>query len=240
MILVNLKENNIRLKHLLLFLGTYFASIFVLKRVFVFVINTLKMGNPQMLVDYFNLTVSALSLSLILYFIYRFKLNIFKRSKSETNSLNLIKVMVYTYAMLFLPSAILLFFNNVDSTGAVTTGNQEIITNALTMSSLIPMFLGSVVFAPILEELLFRAPFVYFKSRYEPFNSKWGIVVRIVISSLFFGFMHNPNNLVEVLSYASSGVMLGLIVATTNRIEYAIGIHALNNMIGFMTIIYSM
>jgi len=67
------------------------------------------------------------------------------------------------------------------------------------------------------------------------FKYRW---IPIVIMGLFFGFLHSSNFEVDVygkeimmLHYCSVGVFLSIIVVLDNRIELALGFHAVNNIL---------
>lgn len=67
------------------------------------------------------------------------------------------------------------------------------------------------------------------------FQYRW---IPIVIMGLFFGFLHSANFEVDVygkeimmLHYCSVGVFLSIIVVLDNRIELALGFHAVNNIL---------
>lgn len=65
----------------------------------------------------------------------------------------------------------------------------------------------------------------------------------ILISGLFFGFIHIANQEIDVygteimlLHYCSVGIFLGIIVVLDNRIELAIGFHAVNNTLASLLV----
>lgn len=234
---INQRDNNFTFPKILLFLGSYFLITKLVSEVFIWVAKSYHLKNITLLTGYLNITISVLTLIVLLLIIYKEKLKVFKRTSMGKETFTLLRVMVFTYLMMFLPNFILMTFNNVDSSGAVTTNNQQVITKLIGSETLIPLFITSVLLAPILEELLFRAPFLFYNSKWSFLNTNWGILIKLIVSSLLFASLHNPNNWVEILSYMSSGLMLGMIVVTTNRIEYAIGAHFINNFLGFLSLL---
>ena len=112
--------------------------------------------------------------------------------------------------------------------------NQEALIKMLEASPLM-MVISSSLFAPIVEEGIFRLGF-----RKVIDNKK----VFIIISGLIFGFMHIfPTDLsisialTYSISYVSIGIALAYIYVDTDNIWYPILIHGLNNFLSLLLII---
>ncbi|WP_392486546.1 CPBP family intramembrane glutamic endopeptidase [Haloimpatiens sp. FM7315] len=93
------------------------------------------------------------------------------------------------------------------------------------MSIIILSFIGSVVIAPITEELIFRG--VLLRRLY----SKYGINKSIIYSSLIFFIMHlRPNPILLFL-----GISLGILTYKYKSLIPSITLHMLNNIIVFIS-----
>lgn len=117
--------------------------------------------------------------------------------------------------------------------------NEEIIREQFQISP-IYIFISAVLFAPILEELIFRQSFR------NIFQNKW---LFIIISGLIFGGMHvfNTNNLtmidlLYIIPYSTPGMAFAYMLYKTDNIFVSMGFHMLHNGImvalQFLTIFF--
>ncbi len=105
-----------------------------------------------------------------------------------------------------------------------TTANQEVINNS-GLPTLI-LFLFTVFFAPVLEELLFRGILmgkVFGKDS----------IVGLLLSSFLFGLIHNPTNIGSWVVYGGMGLP-GLAYRISGKYTNALILHSLNNLFGFL------
>lgn len=116
--------------------------------------------------------------------------------------------------------------------------NQTLIEEMVKFGSPTLSFFAVVVFAPLVEELIFR------KVIFE-YGNKISIVLSYVISSLVFGLMHMVSTtdvtigvwLLLGLSYISSGVLLCVVYHLSGQNIYISTIaHILNNLLSFIFI----
>ena len=107
------------------------------------------------------------------------------------------------------------------------TLNQSVIEN-LGMSPAL-LFVMTVVAAPIVEEFVFRGLIV--KQAFQ--FSKLGIFV----SSFLFGALHMPTDLGSWILYGGMGLVLAMIYRKTQKLEFSIAVHALNNFLGVLSMI---
>lgn len=114
------------------------------------------------------------------------------------------------------------------------SSNQNIIEMLFKRSPVI-MFIDCVVLAPFVEECIFRLGIK------KIINNKY---IFITISGLLFGFMHvfpvdysYVSSLVQSITYITMGISLAYIYEETNNIWVTIGIHALNNFIGIISLL---
>lgn len=94
------------------------------------------------------------------------------------------------------------------------------------------LFLDVVVHAPIVEELLFRRLL-----QGGVFADK--SIAGLLISSILFAFLHTPTNWGSWVIYGGMGLSWGLVYFWSQKVEYAIAVHLINNLIGFIVMIYS-
>jgi uncharacterized protein len=95
----------------------------------------------------------------------------------------------------------------------------------------VAFFFLVVVAAPVLEEILFRGIILdgYLKN-YNPVNG-------ILISSLLFGLIHG--NLAQGIGAFLLGLLFGWIYWKTKSIAACIFLHAINNLLAFVSVVYS-
>ena len=118
-------------------------------------------------------------------------------------------------------------------TNQETSVNQSIL-ETLPLWYIIP---STIIWAPIVEEILFRGVLRRFIS-----NN----IIFIIVSALFFGFLHAMqeatifNVIAMTMPYAVLGGMLAYVYAKTNNILGNIFIHALHNTIAVIILITTM
>ncbi|MCU0105418.1 CPBP family intramembrane metalloprotease [Acholeplasma vituli] len=114
--------------------------------------------------------------------------------------------------------------------------NQQAIERALFSSNGILIVLMTVVFAPVLEELIFRKAFFGF------FRNQ---TVALVISSVVFGFIHVSQEtevlaiVTNLITYSASGFALGYVyIKNKNNVWSSIFVHAVANAVSVMLILF--
>lgn len=121
--------------------------------------------------------------------------------------------------------------------GADTSENQALI-ESITQVQPILMMVTTVVFAPILEEMIFRG--IVFGWSYE-LNPRFAHF----ISAFVFGFVHVMNAVlsgqisewIQIFSYFFMGLALSYLYAKKNNIYVPILSHAMNNLISMILIL---
>lgn len=104
-----------------------------------------------------------------------------------------------------------------------TSANQELIQNS--SLPVLLLFIFTVFFAPVLEELLFRGIImgkVFGKDS----------ILGLLLSSYLFGLIHGPTNIGSWVLYAGIGLVLGVIYRLSGKYSYALILHFVNNLIG--------
>lgn len=144
----------------------------------------------------------------------------------------IIKYFFLHYFAIFASSLFIsIFFNLMD------TANNIIVEESLSKLPISTIF-SAVIFAPIVEELVFR------KAIYTVFSSR-NINTGILVSSLLFGFLHVYSSLftkdfadlINILTYSASGFVLCKASVNNDNLFCSITIHLLNNLIGVIALL---
>lgn len=106
-----------------------------------------------------------------------------------------------------------------------TTANQEIINNSGLPALL--LFLFAVLFAPVLEELIFRGILM---GKVFGKDSNVGLL----LSSFLFGLIHNPTNIGSWVVYGGMGLVLGLAYRISGKYTNALILHMVNNFLSVL------
>lgn len=154
----------------------------------------------------------------------------------KTNLKSMIKLSFKTYfIMLGVNFLVSLLISIVNPNPAY---NQQLIEQQILSDPLYIIFL-TVIFAPIVEEIVFRGCI------YNLLTRKMSINASAVVSGLIFGSMHvivsiisgNFLDLINILTYASMGYFFGRIYYQTNSIWAPITVHFINNSIATVLIL---
>ncbi|MGT2958911.1 CAAX protease [Streptococcus bovimastitidis] len=93
------------------------------------------------------------------------------------------------------------------------------------------LFILAAVVAPMVEELIFRG-LVYGKA----FGYKsW---LGLILSSLLFALIHMPSDIGSWIIYGGMGLVLGFVYMMTNKLSYTIAIHAINNGLAVLLMLF--
>ena len=104
------------------------------------------------------------------------------------------------------------------------TENQAALEQ-LGMSPLLLIVL-TVIAAPIVEETVMRGLILG-----RTFNNSY---FGVIISSLLFGLLHMPTNIGSWVIYGGMGFVLAVVYHKTQKLEYTIAIHFINNALGVL------
>ena len=113
--------------------------------------------------------------------------------------------------------------------GAKTDTLNQSVIEQLGMSPLMLLVL-TVIAAPIVEEFVFRGLIV--KQAFQ--FSKLGVGV----STFLFGALHMPTDIGSWILYGGMGLVLALVYQKTQKLEYSIALHAINNFLGVISMIF--
>lgn len=157
----------------------------------------------------------------------------FKVFRSDLGS-NLLKILK-NFALAFGVSFLLQVF--YDFIGITQSVNQDMIVD-LTASLPVVMFITTVIFAPLTEEIIFRG------GLYKGMSNVMSERGAIIFSSLLFGGVHllaginSPLEILFIFQYANMGYFMAKSYRDTDSIWGAIGYHFLNNFIAIIAVMF--
>lgn len=134
------------------------------------------------------------------------------------------KVITFTLIILYILVFIISGFIHTDKNASSIENLQQV--------AAFPSIFETVILAPIFEELVFRG--LFFKIFFHDLTKKSNVILGVLISSLLFGLMHNPVLNLTVIPYFIAGLLLSLVYLSTQKLQYSIAIHMLNNLIAFI------
>lgn len=185
-------------------------------------------------IDYYTLSVSAKIFLIIISEILTLSLLILiyaKDFKKDWNDFkNNWKKYANTYIKYWIIVLIIMAISNsliTHFTGSQTSANETAVRDLMKMFP-IYMFLSSVIYAPICEELVFR------KSIKKIVPIKW---LFVILSGLIFGGVHVINGLSSIsdllylIPYCTPGFVLAYAYQKTDNIMVSMGIHFMHNFI---------
>ncbi len=121
----------------------------------------------------------------------------------------------------------------LNAQGSETTANDAAIQMIFTGENPLLIILLLGISAPIMEEIVFRGGIIGYWLEKFP-------VVAIAISSIAFGLVHGPTNLISFLIYGLMGLIMSVAYYKTQRLEVSIAIHFLNNILAAIVIALGM
>lgn len=138
---------------------------------------------------------------------------------------------IFYVCSLFLNMIVMMF------TTTTTSANQSQVVSALQVSPFLTLF-STIIYAPIVEELLFRG--VFFRC-IRPHMKLW---LAAICSALIFGFIHvmdsfftgNFADMIYLFSYGLIGFFLALAYEKTESIYGSMMLHFMNNAVAFIMI----
>lgn len=110
-------------------------------------------------------------------------------------------------------------------------GNNQEAVESLIKENAFLMFLSSVIFAPFVEEIVYR------KCIFSYFNNDW---IAILVSTIAFGLIHvlSSFDFIHIFPYLAAGFIFSLAYKLSKRnIWVTIIAHSLINLISFITLV---
>lgn len=174
-----------------------------------------------------NTASTLLQLLVLLLFIYKYE-PVKKLLSSAFNFRALKKVSTYVYLTLFFALNIVL--NSLISTHLFPDATAQQ-ASALNLDVLkqyrILLIIGSAIFIPIFEEIIFRGIILRFFSERFPF---W---IAAIGTSLIFGVAHTYSLGVMLITFLM-GLLMAILCKRTNSIIPAMLFHIMNNTLAFL------
>lgn len=124
--------------------------------------------------------------------------------------------------------------------GAQTDSQNQILIESLANAHPIIIVITSVILAPVVEELLFRATIFGWLYELHP-------IVAHVVSAFLFGFLHVMDAIlsgsyqewIQIFSYLFMGAVLSFLYEKRNNICVPILSHMMNNLVSMLLIFFS-
>ncbi|MGT2775979.1 CPBP family intramembrane glutamic endopeptidase [Streptococcus hyovaginalis] len=114
--------------------------------------------------------------------------------------------------------------------GQTDTVNQASLNDLMQMVPLPLFFVMVVLVAPVTEEIIFRG----FAAKHLFPQKEW---LGLIAGSVIFALVHTPTNFGSAIAYGLMSIALAYVYWSTKDIKYAIGFHAFNNLIAFISMI---
>ncbi|MEI4319764.1 type II CAAX endopeptidase family protein [Streptococcus suis] len=113
--------------------------------------------------------------------------------------------------------------------------NQTLVIQFVSAYPLVS-FLSVVIFAPILEELIFRGLLAtYFFPKMADMKA---VGIYLLVTGSLFSLVHMPTTIPQFLIYFTMGLNLGWLYLIRRDIRYPIALHMLNNGISYLMIVF--
>ncbi|WP_101772488.1 CPBP family intramembrane glutamic endopeptidase [Peptostreptococcus faecalis] len=187
--------------------------------------------------NYLNVSLTGIDaivpmiVSILFVFIFIYlskKLNIQKIDLSFINKKNIVYIIIGFIVMrIIVYSGIsILNFQGIDQ-----TANDKLIIDVYKNTSWYLVIVTSVIFAPIVEEILFRGYIIGHIFKKKP-------ILGIIISSLIFGSIHTATNITSLVMYSLMGAVFGIVYYKTKRLEVSMSVHILNNIVAIVPMLF--
>ena len=181
---------------------------------------------------------TIISLPLTLWIIYKRKIPLFNRKQLTKNQSFILRGLSkedWKFLLFYIPSSYTVYVLGenllINLLGPSDPVNQIAVESMFEYVPVWQMFLMIVIVAPIAEELLFRGMLLFSGDQRE---ATW---LRVCISSLAFGFVHTPTDLLSIYTYVGMGLIFSYAAKHTQTVEASIVYHFLNNLLGFIVIL---
>ncbi len=177
--------------------------------------------------------------TVIIYFFYRKKVKyewVKFREYLKTFKFKVIKNYLMNMVVMLLINMFLLYVLNIED----TSDNQQAVEAILSMSPLL-MGISTVIFAPLLEEIIFRG------GLYLGLKEKFGIVNARLISIVIFAAIHMVVQLTDlqsiwhlflILPYLSLSYFMVKSTDDTNSLFGGVAFHFINNLVATLVLIF--
>lgn len=174
-------------------------------------------------VKVFYLTMYSVLTASLIMIIYNKKLSKDFKDMKKNSIKYFNKYIKYWLIGLFIMMVSNLFINLIVTNDIPS--NEQVIRETFNISPLY-IFFSAVIYAPIVEELIFR------QSIKNIFNNKW---LFIIISGLLFGSMHvfgdfkNITDLLYIIPYSTPGIIFAYMLEDSDNICVPMSFHFIHN-----------
>lgn len=208
-----LKNFLVGISVVLFYLLSSYLGLFILK---IFNINPNNFNMIQKII--YNLVFEIILLSIIIFIYRKDIIHDFKHFK-KCHFSKYIRFWFIALGLMMISSIVINMFTNIS-----TSTNQEIVEDTFYKAPIFTTIL-TILFAPILEELVFRLSFRKMFKTDKLF---------IIFSGIFFGFLHvsQPNSFLELLyiiPYSIPGCIFAYTLVKSKNIFVPIGLHMMHN-----------
>ncbi|MBV4419702.1 CPBP family intramembrane metalloprotease [Clostridium tyrobutyricum] len=222
------------IKNIIVFLIAYIPPIIVFdkhwiqikkNKVVLFIINIIFIG-----ISMYTQNIVPFIFVIINIVWIRFTDDFYKFNIKKFNLLDALRLAAISYLVVII---ILLLQNAIENSLKIKLDQQEIVTNMTNMSlnKLVFMVPVVVIFAPVLEEFVFR--WIFFE---KIFKSRLGILGAALLSSLMFSLVHFNINVFFIILWIG---IYNCYLIHKKGYWYAVLNHAVFNSVTMISLIYS-
>jgi membrane protease YdiL (CAAX protease family) len=211
-------------------------GLFLLSQIGMFTYGTLKQSSLQvgqgtmpLLSTLILIVIFIMNIGLLLVLANKLELLNFDSKFLNKKNILIIVIGVVIARLVAILGTILLNNQGIDSTAL----NDAAINNLFTGENPLLIILILGISAPIMEEIVFRAGIIGY------FLKDWPIL-GIALSSISFGLVHGPTDIISFFMYALIGLVLSIAYFKTSRLEVSILIHFFNNLIPAIVIAFGL
>lgn len=205
----------------------YLAATLLINLVQIVAVAVLKKTNPRLLTSVeANLLISVVSMYVVgfplMYLVLSRLVPDQKVEKHKMSPMQYILALIICFGMTYASNIIGLILTSVISAVSGHNIQNQAVTVTMDLNPWM-LILYAVIFAPIMEELVFRKLIVDRAVRY-------GQGVAVVVSGLMFGLFHG--NLNQFVYATVIGMFLAFLYVKTGNVKIVISIHMLINFVG--------
>lgn len=220
-----------------IYLPLYFiGATFLLSIVFGLLINAFGWTDSNFVNSWFNFVVDG-TLLIIALFMFR---NVFQSAWQYFKSLSLKEIGKLTLAGYGLTYVVMVAGNivvNLFDLGSESA--NQVAIEGLMHNFPIPMLFATIVFAPLVEEFVFRG--IIFRAM-----RRFGPTLAILVSGFLFGFIHvsravfagDLSQFIQIAPYMFMGCLFAFLYEKTKSIAVPMYLHVFSNLISVLVILF--
>lgn len=212
----------------------FITPLFVEAGLYLYVkyVHVLDIYTINIMLNFFSTLISMLFAIILLKDFFKDNIRKFKENLLINTIWSLTAGVGIMYLISYLANVIIVL-----ALGTSDTASNQLLFESLIENNFIFMAIQAVIFAPIVEELIFRG--LVFRT-FRKYNVFWGHF----ISAFFFGFIHiyqglfagDMTQLLYLLSYGGMGFAFSLVYEKRKTIVAPMLVHMANNLIATILI----